>query len=51
MYMYNIIYIITLHAFLFGNVTKHKLNDKAFKICLYFDSLQFFYGLTSKGKV
>ena len=28
--------IITLYAFLFGNVTECKLNDETFKICLYF---------------
>ena len=26
------IYIITLHAFLFVNILKYKLNDEAFKI-------------------
>ena len=28
----------------------YKLNDKTFKILLYFDFLQFFYGLSMKPK-
>ena len=31
------IYLITLYASLFENVTKYKLNDETFKIWLYFD--------------
>ena len=30
---------------------KSKLNDETFKISLYFDFLQIFYGLTMKPKV
>ena len=47
--MYVYIYInICIYAFLFGNVTKYKFNDETFKVLLYFDFLQIFYGLTMK---
>ena len=35
-YIYTFIYT-TLHAFLFENVTKYKLNDETFKVKFYFD--------------
>ena len=45
MYVYNnCIYLFILH------VRKYKLNVKTFKISLYFDLLQIFYGLTMKRK-
>ena len=49
--IYLYVYIVTLYAFLIVNVTVYKFNDNGFKISLYLNFLQIFYGLTMKPKV
>ena len=47
-YMFIHIYIIYIYIYLF--IYLFKFNDETFKISLYFDFLQIFYGLPIKAK-